>query len=435
MFNFFVWLLKQMAFHAKSIRMTINEILTMKTIEAAFKFLMVVLVLILQFTACSSDSSTSKQVEDGEVEFSYASDYYFQLPDTVEEIYESEEFDFHVQNVVEGVDVVWGMAFLPNGNMIFTERDGDMHLVSNGELVADPIAGVPEVWAEGQGGLLDVEPHPQYDENGWLYFSYSKPGDGGANTAIVRARYDEESHSLIDLEELYSATPFTDRGQHFGSRIKFDNEGYMFFSIGDRGNRDVNPQDINRDGGKIYRLHDDGSVPENNPFVGSDGLDAAYTYGVRNPQGMDLHPETGIIWTNEHGPRGGDEINVHKEGGLNFGWPEISYGINYNGTSFTDDTARAGMEQPIWYWDPSIAPSGMAFVTSDNYPGWKGDILNGALAFQLISRIVVDGEDFVKEERILEGIGRIRDVEEAPDGYIYFTNESNGTISRIIPVE
>lgn len=415
--------------------MTINEFLTMKTIEGAFKILMVVLFLIFQFTACSSDSSTSKQVENGEVELSYASDYYFQLPDTIDEIYESEEFNFHVQNVVEGVEVVWGMAFLPNGNMIFTERDGDMHLVRNGELVDDPIGGVPEVWAEGQGGLLDVEPHPQYDENGWLYFSYSKPGDGGANTAIVRARYDEESHSLIDLEELYSATPSTDRGQHFGSRIKFDNQGYMFFSIGDRGNRDVNPQDINRDGGKIYRLHDDGTVPEDNPFVGSEGIDAAYTYGVRNPQGMDLHPETGIIWTNEHGPRGGDEINVHKEGGINFGWPEISYGINYNGTSFTDDTARAGMEQPIWYWDPSIAPSGMAFVTSDNYPGWKGDILNGALAFQLISRIVVDGEEFVKEERILEGIGRIRDVEQAPDGYIYFSNESNGSISRILPVE
>ncbi|NBC64837.1 MAG: PQQ-dependent sugar dehydrogenase [Bacteroidetes bacterium] len=397
--------------------------------------LIAVLFLILQFTACTSDSSTSKQIENGEVKLSYASDYYFQLPETIEEIYESEEFEFHVQNVIEGVDVVWGMAFLPDGNMIFTERDGDMHIAKNGELVEDPIGGVPEVWAEGQGGLLDVEPHPQYDENGWLYFSYSKPGDGGANTAIVRARYDEETHSLVDLEELYLATPFTDRGQHFGSRIKFDNQGYMFFSIGDRGNRDVNPQDINRDGGKIYRLHDDGTIPEDNPFVGSEGLDAAYTYGVRNPQGMDLHPETGIIWTNEHGPRGGDEINIHKEGGINFGWPEISYGINYNGTSFTDDTARAGMEQPIWYWDPSIAPSGMAFVKSDNYPGWKGDILNGALAFQLISRIVVDGEEFVKEERILEGIGRIRDVEQAPDGYIYFSNESSGTISRILPVE
>lgn len=408
----------------------------MKNTEEILKLLMLVLMTILLISGCSSDqTSTSKVVENGEVDLTYESDMYFPLPSTIEEVYESEELDFHLQTVVENVDVVWGMAFLPNGNMIITERGGDMHLIQDGELVEQPIGNVPEVRAEGQGGLLDIEPHPQYEENGWLYFSYSKPGSGGANTAIVRARYDEESHSLVDNEELYSATPSTDRGQHFGSRISFDPNGYLFFSIGDRGNRDENPQDINRDGGKIYRLNDDGSIPDDNPFVGEDGLDAVYTYGVRNPQGMDVHPETGIVWTNEHGPRGGDEINVHKEGGLNFGWPEISYGINYNGTSFTDDTARAGMEQPIWYWDPSIAPSGMTFVTSDHYPGWKGDILNGALAFQLISRIVVDGEEFVHEERILDGIGRIRDVEEAPDGYIYFSNESEGTISRILPVE
>jgi glucose/arabinose dehydrogenase len=408
----------------------------MKNIQRVLKFLMLVIFTVTQMMACSNETSSSaRQVDEGEAELTYQSDLYFSLPSAISEVYETEELDFHVQTVVENLDVVWGMAFLPNGNMIFTERTGDMHLVQDGELVEEPIANVPEVWAEGQGGLLDIEPHPQYEENGWLYFSYSKPGDGGANTAIVRARYDEESHSLVDNEELYLATPFTDRGQHFGSRISFDPNGYLFFSIGDRGNRDENPQDINRDGGKIYRLNDDGSIPEDNPFVGEEGLDAVWTYGVRNPQGMDVHPETGIIWTNEHGPRGGDEINVHDEGGLNFGWPEISYGINYNGTSFTDDTARAGMEQPVWYWDPSIAPSGMTFVTSDHYPGWKGDILNGALAFQLISRIVVDGEEFVHEERILEGIGRIRDVEEAPDGYIYFSNESEGTISRILPVE
>jgi glucose/arabinose dehydrogenase len=408
----------------------------MKNIQRVLKFLMLVIFTVTQMMACSNETSSSaRQVDEGEAELTYQSDLYFSLPSAISEVYETEELDFHVQTVVENLDVVWGMAFLPNGNMIFTERTGDMHLVQDGELVEEPIANVPEVWAEGQGGLLDIEPHPQYEENGWLYFSYSKPGDDGANTAIVRARYDEESHSLVDNEELYLATPFTDRGQHFGSRISFDPNGYLFFSIGDRGNRDENPQDINRDGGKIYRLNDDGSIPEDNPFVGEEGLDAVWTYGVRNPQGMDVHPESGIIWTNEHGPRGGDEINVHDEGGLNFGWPEISYGINYNGTSFTDDTARAGMEQPVWYWDPSIAPSGMTFVTSDNYPGWEGDILNGALAFQLISRIVVDGEEFVHEERILEGIGRIRDVEEAPDGYIYFSNESEGTISRILPVE
>lgn len=407
----------------------------MKKNLSYLKFSVFIALMFVNGLACTGRNHEAVPVNEQDVNPTYQSDLYFPLPDSINEMYESEEFDFHVQTVVEGVEVVWGMAFLPNGNMIITERDGDMHLVRDGALVEDPIAGVPEVHAEGQGGLLDIEPHPQYEENGWLYFSYSKPGPGGGNTAIMRAKYDEESHSLVDTEELYSATPFTDRGQHYGSRISFDPDGYLYFSIGDRGNRDENPQDINRDGGKIYRLHDDGSIPEDNPFVGREGLDAVYTYGVRNPQGMDVHPETGIIWTNEHGPRGGDEINVHDKGGLNFGWPEITYGINYSGTTITEDTTKSGMEQPIWYWDPSIAPSGMTFVTSGNYPGWEGDILNGALAFQLISRIVVDGEEFVHEERILEGIGRIRDIEEAPDGYIYFSNESDGTISRIIPVE
>lgn len=407
----------------------------MKKIQSTIKINILFLVISVFATACSGQQQETIEVGNEEKSLIHSSEQYFPLPQSIDEIYESEELDFYVQTVVEDVGIVWGMAFLPDGKMIFTERDGEMHLVRDGELVEQPISGVPEVWAEGQGGLLDIEPHPQYEDNGWLYFSYSKPGSGGANTAVVRARYDEESHSLVDKEELYSATPFTDRGQHFGSRISFDPEGYLYFSIGDRGNRDENPQDVTRDGGKIYRLNDDGSIPDDNPFVGKEGLDAVYTYGVRNPQGMDVHPETGIVWTNEHGPRGGDEINVHDEGGLNFGWPEITYGINYSGTTITEDTAKAGMEQPVWYWDPSIAPSGMTFVTTDNYPGWRGDILNGALAFQLISRIVVDGEEFVHEERILDGIGRIRDIEEAPDGYIYFSNESNGTINRIIAVE
>lgn len=403
--------------------------------QTNLKFSFFLTLMFIYGSACSGQSHEPVEVSDNNVNLTHRSEVYFPLPQSIGEIYESEELDFYVQTVVEGVEIVWGMAFLPEGKIIITERDGNMHLVRDGELVEEPIAGVPEVHARGQGGLLDIEPHPNYAENGWLYFSYSKPGNGGAMTSIMRAKYHEESHSLTDKEELYTGSPFTDAGQHFGSRISFDPDGYLYFSIGDRGNRDENPQDINRDGGKIYRLNDDGSIPEDNPFVGREGLDAVYTYGVRNPQGMDVHPETGIIWTNEHGPRGGDEINVHKEGGLNFGWPEITYGINYSGTTITEDTVRAGMEQPVWYWDPSIAPSGMTFVTSDNYPGWKGNILNGALAFQLISRIVVDGEEFVHEERILDGIGRIRDLEEAPDGYIYFSNESNGTINRILPVE
>lgn len=396
-------------------------------------FLILLLLIVSQTIACTKTIETEAK-QTSTTEKKVASDYYFSLPETEGEIHQSEELNYQVQTVVENVEIVWGMAFLPNGNMIINKRDGDMLLVRDGQLVEEPIGGVPEVHAQGQGGLLDVELHPQYEENGWIYFSYSKPGDGGANTSVMRARYDEEAHSLVDNEEIYEATPFTDKGQHFGSRIAFDPDGYLFFSIGDRGEREK-AQDITLINGSLFRLHDDGSIPEENPFVGKDGLDEIYTYGVRNIQGMDVHPETGIVWTNEHGPRGGDEINVHREGGLNFGWPEISYGINYDGSVFTEDTVKTGMEQPVWFWDPSIAPSGMTFVTSERYPEWEGNILNGALSFQLISRIVVDGEEFVHEERILDGIGRIRDILEAPDGYIYFSNESDGTINRIIPVE
>ncbi|MDX1642711.1 MAG: PQQ-dependent sugar dehydrogenase, partial [Balneolaceae bacterium] len=336
----------------------------MQRFQSYAKFTVITGLMLIYGFSCTGQNHQAVPVGEQDVNVTYQSDLYFPLPDSIDEIYESDELDFYLQTVVEGVDVVWGMAFLPDGKMIFTERDGEMHLVRDGKLIEQPITGVPEVYARGQGGLMDIEPHPKYAENGWLYFSYSKPGNGGAMTSIMRAKYDEESHSLTNKEELYTGSPYSDVGRHFGSRISFDHEGYLYFSIGDRGNRDVNPQDITRDGGKIYRLHDDGSIPEDNPFVGREGLDAIYTYGVRNPQGMDVHPETGIIWTNEHGPRGGDEINVHDEGGLNFGWPEITYGINYSGTTITEDTARAGMEQPVWYWDPSIAPSGMTFVTS-----------------------------------------------------------------------
>jgi glucose/arabinose dehydrogenase len=208
----------------------------------------------------------------------------------------------------------------------------------------------------------------------------------------------------------------------------------MFFSIGDRGNRDVLPQDITMDGGKIYRLNDDGSIPSDNPFVGEDGAkEATYSYGHRNPQGMALNPQSGMVWANEHGPRGGDEINII-EPGNNYGWPVISYGINYNGTEFAQDTARAGMEQPVLYWDPSIAPAGMTFVTSDRYPGWEGDLLVASLKFSYIAHLEVEGNEILEETRLVEGVGRIRAIEEAPDGYIYFTAEGDG-VYRLVPVE
>ncbi|MEX1267407.1 MAG: PQQ-dependent sugar dehydrogenase, partial [Balneolaceae bacterium] len=352
-------------------------------------------------------------------------------PESEGEVHISEEIDFQVQTVVEGLEVPWGMAFLPDGSVLISERDGDLRIVRDGELQESPIDGVPEVWANGQGGLLDVALHPEYEDNGWIYISYSKPGDGGAHTAIIRGKLND--NSLTDIEELFAGEPPTDRGQHFGSRIVFDPDGYMYFSIGDRGQMDL-AQDINSSNGKVYRLHDDGSIPDDNPFVGQDGKDEAFNYGHRNPQGMAVHPETGAVWTHEHGPRGGDEINIEQPG-ANYGWPVISYGINYDGSVLTDETEREGMEQPVHYWDPSIAPSGMAFISGDTYPAWEGNIMVGALSFQLLSRVVLDGDEFVQEERLLEGIGRIRDVELAPDGYIYFSNESDGTIHRIIPVD
>lgn len=363
------------------------------------------------------------------------SNQYFPLPAESLEVHNGELFDFSVQTVVDGLEIPWGVAFLPDGAVLITERDtGNLMMVRDGVLVDTPVAGVPEISERGQGGLLDIEIHPNYEENGWIYITYSKPEDGGSNTALIRARYDAETHSLIDLEELFAGQPSTGSGVHFGSRIVFDPAGYLFFSIGDRGDMH-SAQDYTNSQGNLFRLHDDGTVPEDNPFVGTDGMDAIYSYGHRNIQGMDVHPETGIVWTNEHGPRGGDELNVQDKPGANYGWPVISYGINYDGTIITEETEREGMEQPVMHWTPSIAPSGLAFVSSDKYPGWYGDTLNGALAFQLISRIVLDGDEFVHEERILEGIGRIREVQQGPDGYIYFTNESDGTLNRIIPVD
>lgn len=334
--------------------------------------------------------------------------------------------------VVSGISIGWGIAFLPDGDMLVTEREGKLYRVRDGEISAEITEGIPEdLHANGQGGFLDIELHPDYENNGWLYLSYSSSaGDGdGSNTAIIRTKLEDDA--LVDTELLYKAEPNSTRGQHYGSRIVFDNNGYLFFSIGDRGNRDVNPQDVTRDGGKIYRLNDDGSVPSDNPFVGEEGLNAIFSYGHRNPQGMALNPESGIVWAHEHGPRGGDEVNII-EPGNNYGWPEISYGINYNGTVLTEDTAKAGMEQPVLYWDPSIAPSGMAFITSDKYPGWEGDLLVGSLKFAYIALLDVEGDEILGEQKLVEGQGRIRAIEQGPDGYIYFTAEGDG-VYRLVP--
>ena len=323
----------------------------------------------------------------------------------------------------------WGFVFLPDSSMLITEKEGKIIHFKNE--VKKEIKGLPELYVRGQGGLLDINIHPDYKNNGWIYFSYASPKgeEKGGNTAIMRAKI--KNDSLIEKELLYKAEPNTTKGQHFGSRIVFDKQGYLYFSIGERGNRDENPQDITRDGGKIYRLNADGTIPIDNPFTNSKGAKKAiWSYGHRNPQGMELNPETQDIWTHEHGPKGGDEINIIKKG-KNYGWPVITYGKNYSGTSITDETKKEGMEEPLHYWDPSIAPSGMSFISSNKYGDWKGSLLVGSLKFSYLDRCELKNGKVIKEERLLDGIGRVRSIEQGPDGFIYVGVEHLGIVKLI----
>ena len=331
--------------------------------------------------------------------------------------------------IVSDLNIPWSFTFLPDESMLITEKSGELIHFKNGKKTA--ISGLPEIYVRGQGGLLDIILHPDYATNGWIYFSYASPkGEGsGGNTSIARAKL--KNNSLSDLQILYKAQPNTTKGQHFGSRLVFDKNGYLFFSIGDRGNRDENPQDITKDCGKIYRLNADGTIPEDNPFTNTNNAKKAiYSYGHRNPQGMTLHPKTGAVWTHEHGPRGGDEINIIASG-KNYGWPIISYGINYSGTKFTEISKKEGMEQPLHYWDPSIAPSGMAFINSDKYGDWNGNLLIGSLKFQYLDMCTLKDNKVIKEERLLDGLGRIRSIKQGPDGYIYVGIENLGIVKLI----
>ncbi len=338
--------------------------------------------------------------------------------------------DFTTEIVVPELNIPWGFTFLPDNSMLITEKTGELIHFKNGKKTT--INGLPEIYIRGQGGLLDIELHPNFKDNGWIYISYASAegeGDGG-NTAIMRAKLVD--NKLTENQLLYKAGPNSKKGQHFGSRLAFDDIGYLYFSIGDRGNRDENPQNITRDCGKIYRIHDDGRIPKDNPFVNeSNAKKAIYSYGHRNPQGMIKHPETGEIWTHEHGPQGGDEINIIKPG-KNYGWPVISYGINYSGTKFTEITKKEGMEQPLFYWTPSIAPSGLEIVSSDKYPNWKGNVLVGSLKFQYLERLVLENNKVIKREKLLENMGRVRSVEQSPDGFIYVGIENLGIV-KIIP--
>lgn len=337
------------------------------------------------------------------------------------------EYDY--QLMVSELQNPWGFTFLPDNSMLINEKSGELIHFKDGKKT--PIKGLPAVEELSQGGLMDIELHPNYAQNGWIYITYATSDDDveGVNTALMRFKLNE--NQIINKELLYKAKPDTKKGVHFGSRIVFDTKGYLYFTVGDRGQRDKNPQDITKDGGKVYRLHDDGAIPKDNPFVDNpNAKKAIYSYGHRNPQGMARHPETGKIWAHEHGPRGGDEINIIQKG-KNYGWPLITYGINYSGTKITDKTHMQGMEQPLHYWTPSIAPSGMAFVSSDVYPELKGGLLSGSLSFEFLNRSVLKGEKVIKEERLLNKIGRVRSIEQGPDGYIYVGVENKGIVKLI----
>lgn len=333
--------------------------------------------------------------------------------------------------VAGGLDHPWSMVFLPDGEILVSERPGTLRRIQGGKLLNTPVAGLPEIEEHGQGGLLGLALHPKFVENHWLYFAFAGKGEDGYSTHLARGQY--QDGKLSNVQELFAATPKSDAGQHFGGRIAFDRAGYLYLSLGDRGNRN-NAQDLSNHAGSLIRLHDDGRIPADNPFINTPGAKPEiYNYGHRNIQGMAVHPVTGEIWTCEHGPQGGDEVNLEKAA-ANYGWPVITYGEEYGGGAVGEGiTEKEGMEQPILYWTPSIAPSGMTFYTSERYPQWKGSLFVGSLKFERVSRITLDGDRFVSEENLLEhSIGRIRDIQQGLDGYLYvLTDEGDGGLYRL----
>lgn len=349
------------------------------------------------------------------------------------EVVRSKHQAFKLDTVATGLDIPWGMAFLPDGDMLVTERSGQLFRFSHG-LLKSIISGIPDVFNQGQGGLMDIVLHPKYQENGWIYISYSQKSsdDKGGNTAIFRAKL--KGDELVEKQQLFKAMPNTNSGVHFGCRMVFDDQGYLFFGVGERGEKS-NAQTLKNHCGKIHRIFDDGRIPPDNPFVKTAGaMPTIYSFGHRNPQGIDINPQTRQIWNNEHGPKGGDEINIVGKGN-NYGWPVITYGINYDGTIITKDTLKEGMQQPVFYWRPSIGPSSMKFVTGDKYPGWKGDILTGSLSFKYLERVHLEGGKVTERERLLENAGRVRNVGIDNDGYIYVATESPGIIVKLVPVK
>lgn len=347
-----------------------------------------------------------------------------------------EEHAFRVVTMTRGLEHPWGLAFLPDGRRLVTERPGRLRLVAaDGTLDPQPVTGLPTIAIHGQGGLLDVALHPGFAENGLIYLSYAARGEGGVGTEVARGRLVD--HRLENVEVLFRQQPKSSGGRHFGSRLVFDRQGYLYITLGDRGEQE-RAQKMDDLAGKIVRLHDDGRIPADNPFADRPGArPEIYSLGNRNVQGAALHPVTGELWAQEHGPQGGDEVNVIRAG-RNYGWPVITYGVEYViGTKIGEGPHKPGMEQPLHVWVPSIAPSGMAFYQGDRFPRWRGDLFVGALKDQMLVRLRFDGEKRVKEERLLKGVlGRIRDVRAGPDGYLYLLTDSpDGVIARLEPTD
>ncbi len=349
--------------------------------------------------------------------------------------FSSEQHEFRVTTVVRGLVYPWSLAFLPNGDILVTERAGRLRIIRNGELSPSAVPGVPKVELGGQGGLLDIALHPKFAENRLIYLSYVGAGEGGSGTEVARARL--VGNELVDLERILEVRPKSVGGRHFGSRLLFGRDGYLYVTAGERADRN-RAQDLGDLAGSIIRIEDDGSVPPDNPFVDRPGArPEIYTYGNRNPQALAMHPETGQIWETEHGPRGGDEVNL-LVAGTNYGWPVITHGRSYSGAKIGEGTAKAGMAQPVRHWGvPSISPSGMAFYTGREFPSWRGNMFLGALSGHALIWLVLDGEEIVHEERLLEALGeRIRDVRQGPDDRLYLLTDSpKGALLRLDPVQ
>lgn len=342
-----------------------------------------------------------------------------------------------VTTVTAGLEHPWSVAFLPNGRKLVTERPGRLRLIDkDGHLNPNPIQGLPKISASGQGGLLDVVLHPDYKNQPWIYFSYVAAGAKGVGTEVARAQL--KNHRLVQLQRLFRMQPKSRGGRHFGSRLAFDNKGYLYISLGDRGER-PSAQDLNDHRGSLIRLHADGRIPQDNPFVGqTHSHPEIYSYGHRNMQGLAFHPQRNEIWSHEHGPQGGDELNRIQAGG-NYGWPVITYGVNYViGTKIGEGVSTPGMEQPLHYWAPkSIAPSGMAFYNGNQFPQWQGQLFIGALRDQMLVRLKLDGSKVINEEHLFKRrLGRIRDVRNGPDGYLYLLTDSDeGRLLRLEPAD